>query len=124
MYKSKTIIFEITEEYIERYALNKNFKGKTIVLYKDRIHHIERHRLDFSNDKQLDFILRNLSKIIKNPDFITEDNKNNSLQIVKKIEDNILIAVRISNGPILKIKTIYPINETKYSRLMSNSTNI
>lgn len=99
MYKSKTIIFEITEEYIERYALNKNFKGKTIVLYKDRIHHIERHRLDFSNDKQLDFILRNLSKIIKNPDFITEDNKNNSLQIVKKIEDNILIAVRISNGP-------------------------
>ena len=112
--------YKITDEYIEKFVLDESYKDKTIALYDDRINHIERHREDFTNPLFLDIVFRDLSLIVSNPDFISEDKKNNSLQIVKKMEDNVLVAVRISSGPILKIKTIYPINETKYNNLKTN----
>lgn len=120
MNKSKKMLYKITDEYIETFGLGESYKDKTIALYDDRINHIERHREDFTDPLFLDIVFRDLSLIVSNPDFISEDKKNNSLQIVKKMEDNVLVAVRISSGPILKIKTIYPINETKYNKLKTN----
>lgn len=120
MNKSKKMLYKITDEYIETFGLDELYKDKTIALYDDRINHIERHREDFTDPLFLDIVFRDLSLIVSNPDFISEDKKNNSLQIVKKMEDNVLVAVRISSGPILKIKTIYPINETKYNKLKTN----
>ena len=120
MNKSKKMLYKITDEYIETFGLDESYKDKTIALYDDRINHIERHREDFTDPLFLDIVFRDLSLIVSNPDFISEDKKNNSLQIVKKMEDNVLVAARISSGPILKIKTIYPINETKYNKLKTN----
>lgn len=120
MNKSKKMLYKITDEYIETFGLDESYKDQTIALYDDRINHIERHREDFTDPLFLDIVFRDLSLIVSNPDFISEDKKNNSLQIVKKMEDNVLVAVRISSGPILKIKTIYPINETKYNKLKTN----
>lgn len=120
MNKSKKMLYKITDEYIETFGLDESYKDITIALYDDRINHIERHREDFTDPLFLDIVFRDLSLIVSNPDFISEDKKNNSLQIVKKMEDNVLVAVRISSGPILKIKTIYPINETKYNKLKTN----
>ena len=120
MNKSKKMLYKITDEYIETFGLDESYKDKTIALYDDIINHIERHREDFTDPLFLDIVFRDLSLIVSNPDFISEDKKNNSLQIVKKMEDNVLVAVRISSGPILKIKTIYPINETKYNKLKTN----
>lgn len=114
---SKRKLFKITNQYAEKYELDDSYIGKTIILYNDRISHIERHRFDFSTDTLLTQILNDLSFIIANPDFITRDNKNNSLQIIKRMNDNVLIAVRISKSNELKVKTIYPINETKYNKL-------
>lgn len=120
MNKSKKMLYKITDGYIETFGLDESYKDKTIALYDDRINHIERHREDFTDPLFLDIVFRDLSLIVSNPDFISENKKNNSLQIVKKMEDNVLVAVRISSGPILKIKTIYPINETKYNKLKTN----
>lgn len=112
----KKKIHKITKEYVDKYCLDDSFIGKSIVLYEDRINHIEKHKHDFLNDS-LNDILDNLSSIVGNPDYINVDTTKFGIQIVKKIKDNILEAVRLSTSSELKIKSIYPINNTKYNKL-------
>lgn len=112
----KKKIFEITDSYVKQYSISEAFVGKTIVLYDDRIEHIEKHKAEFIDDT-LENILNDLPIIVANPDFINIDDAKNGMQIVKKVNDNILVAVRLSDSLELKIKSLYPITKAKYDRL-------
>ena len=112
----KKIIFKITKEYVEKYSISDVFVGKTIVLYNDRIEHIEKHKDEFIDDI-LENILNDLPVIVANPDFINVDENKKGMQIIKRINDNILVAIRLSDSLELKIKSLYPITKAKYDRL-------
>ena len=49
----------------------------------------------------------------KNPDYVFYDKSKKGLEFYKKINSNILVAVRVDNGKELKVKSVYPIKETK-----------
>ena len=112
---NKRYIFKITEDYVNRYSIDSSFVGKKIVIYDDRYDHIEKHRSEFSDNHYLDLIIRDLPMIVSNPDYIHIDRL--SMQIIKQLNDNVLVVVRVSSSSELKIKTLYPISEAKFNRL-------
>ncbi len=112
----KKTIFKITKEYSKKYSIDNEFIGKTIVLYDDRVKHIEKHKNEFVKDTLKD-VIKDLPNIVATPDFLSVDEHKKGIQIIKKINDNILIAVRLSNSSELKIKSLYPISNAKYNRL-------
>lgn len=92
-------------------------------MYPDRLAHIEKHIDEFSNHEIYTDVILNITRILQEPDCICKNEKNNSLEVIKKFGDNILIAIRISESKTLKIRTLYPINQTKYNKLKSMSLN-
>ncbi len=119
---NKDILFTIDENYINKYNLDNSYLNKKIVIYHDRYTHIDKHRLEFSSINEYQNIVNNIGNIVSNPDFIVIDNTKKGINIIKKINDTVLIAIRISNSNELKIKTLYPINETKRNKLYKNKT--
>lgn len=113
----KRQIFIIDRPYAMKYHLDDSFIGKRICIYTERYTHIEKHRNQFSDEYELTKIIDNLPKIVACPDYIHINNKKRGMEIVKKLNDNVLIAVRISRSNELKIKSLYPITEAKYYRL-------
>ena len=62
-----------------------------------------------------------MDEIIKHPEFISYNEKNKSLEFVRKMLDNTLVAVRVSLANELKVKTLYPINKIKKEKLKEHS---
>ena len=118
---NKRVILTIDSKYLSRYNLPSQYLGKNIVLYSGRITHFAKHELEFSSKTAYNASVNNIDKIIKNPEFISYDPKNNSLEFVKKMLDDTLVAVRVSASTDLKIKTIFPINEAKKTKLRNRS---
>lgn len=117
----KKVIKIIDSSYIQKYNLPPIYKEKSIVLYEDRYQHFEKHKYEFSSIEAYKKSILNINEIINNPDFISLNDKNNSLEFVKKLDDNTLIAVRISSSKEFKIKTLYPISATKKAKLKEKS---
>lgn len=86
----KRTILRMDSEYVNRYGLSPNFINKSIVLYDNRIYHIELHKADFINENSYDNSLNNLDDIIQNPDLISE-NINNNLTVNNRAVDEFLI---------------------------------
>ena len=99
--------------------MNKEIIGKDVVLYSNQASHLEKHKNEFINNDSYIQSRNNIKDILIQPEFISIDNKNNSLLFIKKMIDNTLVAVRITNKKELKVRTMYPINESKKLRLKS-----
>lgn len=121
--KNKTVIFTIDQNYINKYKLDFSFLNKKIVIYDDRYNHIKKHKHEFSSIYEYNNALSNIKLIITEPDFIVIDNKRKGIEFIKTLNDNVLIAVRLSSSSELKIKSLYPINEVKRKKLLSKKTN-
>ena len=120
---NKRLLFTIDEAYITKYNLDISYLGKRIVIYDDRYTHIEKHRFEFSNQSSYEYVIKNIDFIVKEPDFIVIDENKKGVEFVKTLADNVLVAARITMSSEMKIKSLYPINETKKQRLESQRTN-
>ncbi len=104
----------ILDSKIARNLKINEHKNKPIVVYNDRIDHvIEHHLKDFGTKSKVMNAYNNLSNIIKHPDYVFLNIKNNSIEYYKNINTNICVAVRISPGKILKIRSWFPANKNK-----------
>ena len=91
-------------------------KNKPILVYSDRIEHvIEHHLKDFGTKSKIISAYNNLRNIIKNPDYVFLNIKNNSIEYYKNINNGICVAVRISAGKVLKVRSWFPLNKSKIS---------
>ena len=117
----KKLLFTITKSFCNKYRINEDLKGLDIVIYSDRFLHIEKHKNEYSDIGMYKYTIDNLHEIIKNPDFITVNNKNRSMNFIKKLEDNILVAITIDGKRELKVKTVFPISNVKYRVLKEKS---
>lgn len=67
-----------------------------------------------------DKYLSKISSIISKPDYIGSNPKYpNSVEYIKKIEENVLVAIRLNNKKsILCVATMYPITDSKIKRMV------
>ena len=92
----------------------KEHANKSIVIYLDRKQHIiDNHLKDFGNIERIEMIWSKLGIIIKNPDDVFYNEKTKGLEYYKKVDDMIVVAIRINFGSVLKIKSFYPANRNK-----------
>ena len=123
----KTVIAELSKEQIEfikqkQPDIVKKIQNNNVIMWNDRIEHIEKHRLDFQDIYEFDDYVNQIPEIIKDPDYIGFKDKDNSLQFIKEFADNILIAVRITNKGELSFRTMYRITDSQLNNYISKGT--
>lgn len=114
----KQKILQITKEYASRYGID-NLIGKEIILYENRLSHIEKHKYEFTSEDSYNQAILDIPFIISCPDFIHING--DRLSFVKRLNDNVLIAVQLQDKKEIKIKTLFPITSHKYERLKSET---
>lgn len=88
--------------------------NKPIVIYYNRKQHvIDNHLKDFGSIERIEDVWNKLGIIIRNPDDTFYNEKTRGLEYYKKIDDTIVVAIRINFGSVLKIKSFYPANKNK-----------
>lgn len=92
----------------------KEHKNKPILVYDDiKEHVLARHTKDFGKEKDVEYIYNSLSEIIKKPDYVYYDSEKKGLEYYKNISPNVCVAVRVNSGKVLKIKSWYPVKQSK-----------
>ncbi len=97
-------------------------KDTDIIMWDDRIDHIEKHRINFKNIYDFDDYVDMIPDIVENPDYIGIKDKNKSIQFIKQYNDNILIAVRLTTKGKLSFRTMYPITDGQLDDYIEKNT--
>lgn len=100
----------------------KEIKNTDILMWDDRIEHIEKHRMNFRNIYDFDNYVELIPDIIENPDYIGIKDKNKSIQFIKQYNDNVLIAVRLNTKGKLSFRTMYPITDGQLDDYINKQT--
>ena len=109
----KRILGQINNEIIEQWELYEH-KNKKIVMYPEaKAHSKDRHINDYPSIEDYYIVMDSLEKIIQNPDYVFYDKSKKGLEFYKKIKSNILVADRVDDGKELKVKSVYPVENTK-----------
>lgn len=111
---NSTKVFELgtlDKEIIDLLNLN-TIEGK-ILLSSDRIKHIKKHEKDYSSYEEFKKCTESAIEILQYPDFVGIHPDGDSIQYVKEISKNVLVAVRINNTGKNWVKSIYPISDSK-----------
>lgn len=97
----------LSQKLIDLFGLDFEAE-KPILLSDKRKKHMEKHRDEFEDfDKAYDRI----EEIIASPDFVGRHPSGRSLEYIKKIDGNVLVAVRLSES--LTVRTMYVIKDSK-----------
>lgn len=87
-----------------------NLSDKEIIKFWDnRISHTEDHKDGFISDILYEDCFRDIPDFIKNPDFISVKKDNSSISFIKKLSQNICVAIRINSKGKLAYRTMYPL---------------
>jgi len=92
----------------------KEHENKPILVFDDRIKHVMKNHLkDFGSKESIQYIYDKLSIIIKKPDYVFFNKNTQGIEFYKKFDSNICVAVRISSGKTLKVRSWYPVKQKK-----------
>jgi len=85
-------------------------KSYAIFIWRERLEHIKKHSYDalgLSVKEMVDL----LPSIIETPDYLGYRTKDNSIQFIKAINGNLLVAVRADSNGRLNFRTMYTITD-------------
>lgn len=109
----KRILGEINNDIIRKWNL-EDYKGKKIVIYPEAKKHSKDAHLDqYICKEDYYFVMDSLEKIIQEPDYVFYDKSKSGLEYYKNVRGNILVAVRIKPGKELRVRSVYPVKQTK-----------
>lgn len=104
----------LKKDIIKKLKINLN-PGE-IYLLPGGVKHIEKKRKDFFQENMND-----LPRIIKVPDYIgTNPKYENSVEFIKKLKRNILVAIRSNGYGTLSVVTMYEITDAKVNRMLKH----
>lgn len=102
---------ELTQQHIDKLGLKA--KPRNIKFAYDRVSHCKKHINDFKDITSYNKSMANIPNIIKNPDYIGYNQKNNGIEYIKRLDDVTLVAIRLKSNGDLFLRSIYPISESK-----------
>lgn len=124
MNDNKYTYIGILEPEIADYWGISEHKNKPILVFNDRLQHVkERHLKDFGSEEKIIRSYNSLHSIIKKPDYVFYNSESKGLEYYKRIDNNICVAVRISSGKVLKVRSWYPANPNKISNRKKKDSN-
>jgi len=109
-----TKVFELGELSKEVIVLlNLNTNESKILLSNDRIKHIKNHQNDFLSYEEFKLCTESAADVIQNPDYVGMHPDGESIQYIKELSENMVVAVKINNKGVKWVKSIYPISDAK-----------
>ena len=91
-----------------------------IVMWRDRLEYIEKHRSEFINDKDFYDNIISIPNIVNCPDFIGVNPNGRGIEFVKKMNSNTMVAIRVSKTGNLAFRSMYPITEVKLANRLNS----
>lgn len=86
---------------------------KMICFSDDKIKYTEKHKSEFDDEEQYKKSIEATPHIIDSPDYVAIHPNKNSIEYIKKIDQIMLVAVRIKQHGALWVKSVYPISQAK-----------
>lgn len=93
---------------------------KDILLWKDRLSYIEKHKDEFDSEEQYIEHVKAIPDVIRNPEYVGIHPNGSSIEFIKKIDKNLMVAVRINAKGNLAFRTSYPIKDTKLNNYIES----
>lgn len=108
------IIGCLTEDIIKMFELKYEPDTK-IYMDAGRKKHILKHKDEFTDFEKT---YSSIAKIIKEPDFVGIHPNKQSIEYIKKLDENVLVAVRLNDK--LNVRTMYAITEIKLNNYIKS----
>lgn len=109
-------IGELTPEVID--ILQLNDKPRNITMWADRLEHCKKHKRDFPSEDDYNNTIKNIPQIIQNPDYVGLHPDGNSIQYIKRINQNCIVGITTNS---LCFRTVYPIKESKLENYLETN---
>ena len=93
---------------------------KDILFWAARVKHIEKHRSDFNTENDFDDCCKKIPSIIEKPDYISIHPKDESVSFIKKFDQNVSVAIKISTEGEMVFRTMYPLRDSQLNNYIAN----
>ena len=125
--KDCKIIGELSDDLLKFLSDKKpefvrQIKNKRVFMWSERLEHIEKHKDNFNDVETFNKYVEMIPEIIKNPDIIGVREKDSSIQFIKEMDDNVLVAVRLNTKGNLSFRTMYPITDSQKETYIRKGT--
>ncbi len=114
------IVGYLTDEMIAFLKLNR--KPCNILLWEDRLKYMEKHKKDVKSEEDYYKHIEQIPNILKNPQYLGLHPKDNSIQFIKRIDELMLVGVRIKTEGSLNIRSSYPITQKQLNTYIECNT--
>jgi hypothetical protein len=102
--------------------LNLNRSKCDIILWEDRFKYIEKHKGDFKSEQEFYYHISQIPEIIENPDYVAKHPTTNSIEYIKRINELMLVAIRIRDKGNLALRSAYPLSEEQLNDYLIKGT--
>ena len=99
---------------------NLKLTDSRIVMWRDRLEYLEKHRFEFIDDKDFYDNIIGIPNIVNCPDFIGINPNGSGIEFVKKVNSNTMVAIRVSKTGNLAFRSMYPITEIKLANRLNS----
>lgn len=110
----------LTKELID--LLNLNCDTCDIILWEDRFKYIEKHKYHFKSEIDFERHIAAIPEVIENPDYVGVHQHKNSLEFIKRIDELLIVVVRIKQKGDLAFRTMYPLSERQLQDYLKSGT--
>lgn len=110
----------LTLEVIE--ILGLNLKETKILIGQDKVKYTEKHKHKFSSYNEYRRHIELTPEIIANPDYVALHPTGKSIEYIKRVDEVMLVAVRVKPHGNLWVKSIFPISEAKLNVYLKSGT--
>jgi hypothetical protein len=110
----------LTKEVIDLLGLNR--QECKIIFWRDRLSHIEKHKGDFKSEADFYKHIRKIPEIIKNPDYVGKHPTKGSIEYIKRLDELMIVAVRIKSIGNLAFRSAYPLTEKQLADYLKSGT--
>jgi len=92
-----------------------------IIMWEDKFEYIHKHITDFKSEENFYNCISKIPETIASPDYIGLHPSKNSIEYIKRIDELVIIAIRIKNGK-LALKTMFPLTEAQLEDYIKSNT--
>jgi len=110
----------LSKEIID--LLNLNRDPCDIILWEDRFKYIQKHKGDFKSEIDFECHVAAIPEVIENPDYIGVHPHKNSLEFIKRIDELLIVVVRIKQQGDLAFRTMYPLSQKQLQEYLKRGT--
>jgi hypothetical protein len=110
----------LTKEIIDLLGLNRS--ECDIILWEDRFKYIEKHKCDFKTEAAFYKHIALIPDIIENPDYVGKHPSKNSIEYIKRIDELMIVAVRIKETGNLAFRSAFPLTEKQLLDYINSKT--